>query len=253
MPFIPHTEQDQKEMLEYINVSEINTLFDEIPQELKHSGFETIPEGMNEMSLSQHAHDLAEQNQNALCFIGAGAYDHYCPAAVWDIASRGEFLTAYTPYQAEASQGTLQLLYEFQTMIAELTGLPVANASMYDGASALAEAALMAVRLRRAQSGKILVAGTLHPFYRDTLISILHNLDIQVLTLPFDSKLGITNLDDLQEYLQQNITALIIPQPNFFGCLELVDDLTNWAHEHNIISIACVNPIALAIMKPPGL
>lgn len=254
MPFIPHTEKDQKDMLECIGVSEIETLFDEIPTELIHTGFETVPEGMNEMSVLQLAQQLADRNQNDLCFIGAGAYDHHCPAAVWDIASRGEFLTAYTPYQAEASQGTLQLLYEFQTMIAELTGMAVANASMYDGASALAEAALMAVRIKRhSQQPRILVAGTLHPLFRDTLEAILNNQHIELITLPFDPKLGITPLSALEEYQEQDITALIIPQPNFFGCLEQVDELTNWAHKHHTISIACVNPISLALLKPPGL
>ncbi len=253
MPFIPHTEKDKKDMLECIGVPDIETLFDEIPTELIHTGFETVPKGMNEMEVLQLAQHLADRNQNDLCFIGAGAYDHHCPAAVWDIASRGEFLTAYTPYQAEASQGTLQLLYEFQTMIAELTGMAVANASMYDGASALAEAALMAVRIKRSPQPRILVAGTLHPLFRDTLEAILNNQHIELITLPFDPKLGITPLSALQEYQEQDITALIIPQPNFFGCLEQVDELTNWAHQHQTISIACVNPIALALLKPPGL
>lgn len=138
-------------------------------------------------------------------------------------------------------------------MIAELTGLPVANASMYDGASALAEAALMAVRIKRHAQPKVLVAGSLHPFYRDTLTTILSNQHIEVITLPFDQQLGTIALETCIPYQDQSISALIIPQPNFFGCLEQVDDLTNWAHQQKIISIACVNPIALAILKPPGL
>ena len=229
MPFIPHTEQDKHEMLNNIEVSNISALFDEIPKHLLHEGFSKIPSGLSEMALLALAQDYADHNQNAVCFVGAGAYDHHCPAAVWDIATRGEFLTAYTPYQAEASQGTLQLLYEFQTMIAELTGLPVANASMYDGASALAEAALMAVRLQRHTEPKILVASTLHPFYRDTLATILNNQNIEIITLDFDPKLGITPISACKTYENQNITALIIPQPNFFGCLEQVDELTDWA------------------------
>ncbi|NDH67633.1 MAG: aminomethyl-transferring glycine dehydrogenase subunit GcvPA [Gammaproteobacteria bacterium] len=252
MPFIPHTDQDKHEMLESIGAPNISALFDEIPAELIHQGLPKIPAGINEMTLLSLAQDYAERNKNDLCFIGAGAYDHHCPAAVWDIAMRGEFLTAYTPYQAEASQGTLQLLYEFQTMIAELTGLPVANASMYDGASALAEAALMAVRIQRHKQPKILVAGTLHPFYRDTLATILSNQHIELITLPFDSQLGLTAVTACEAYQDQKISALIIPQPNFFGCLEQVDELSDWAHHHQIISIACVNPTSLAILKPPG-
>src|SRR5580704_7087014 len=147
MPFIPHTAEDTKEMLESIGVNDIQALFDEIPAALQYAGFENIPVGINEMDMLKEAHYLANKNRNGICFIGAGCYEHHIPAAVWDIASRGEFLTAYTPYQAEASQGTLQLLYEYQTMICELTGMEVANASMYDGPTALAEAVLMAVRV----------------------------------------------------------------------------------------------------------
>lgn len=252
MPFIPHTEQDKQDMLTCIGAPDVDALFDEIPTDLFHKGFQHIPSGINEMALLAEAKQYADRNHNDVCFIGAGAYDHHCPAAVWDIAMRGEFLTSYTPYQAEASQGTLQLLYEFQTMIAELTGLPVANASMYDGASAVAEAALMAVRLKRHAHPKILVAGTLHPFYRDTLATILSNQHIEVITLPFDNQAGITPLSACDDYRDQNISALIIPQPNFFGCLEQVDALTDWAHQQQIISIACVNPTALALLKPPG-
>lgn len=252
MPFIPHTEQDRQDMLACIDAPDIQALFDEIPSTLRHQGYPSVPDGVNEMTLLNIAKQYADRNQNDLCFIGAGAYDHHCPAAVWDIAMRGEFLTAYTPYQAEASQGTLQLLYEFQTMIAELTGLPVANASMYDGASALAEAALMATRLQRHSQPKVLVAGSLHPFYRDTLTTILSNQHIEVITLPFDAHLGTTLVTACDAYRDHRITALIIPQPNFFGCLEQVDELTDWAHQHQVISIACVNPTSLAILKPPG-
>lgn len=252
MPFIPHTPTDVQAMLDTIGVDGINALFDEIPQALRFEKFTGIPSGMNEMALLQHAKHLAQDNHNAICFIGAGCYEHHIPAAVWDIASRGEFLTAYTPYQAEASQGTLQLLYEFQTMIAELTGMEVANASLYDGASALAEAVLMAVRLNPAKGNRVLVAGTLHPFYRETLETIICNQHIEVITLPYNANLGITDLSSLTSYNQESITALVIPQPNFFGCLEAVDDLTQWAHEQGVISIAAVNPMSLSLLKPPG-
>lgn len=253
MPYIPHTNRDTELMLNAIGASEIQDLFDEIPLSLRCGELTGIPQGSDEMTMLQTAQRLANQNQNSVCFIGAGAYEHHIPAAVWDIASRGEFLTAYTPYQAEASQGTLQLLYEFQTMIAELTGMDVANASLYDGATALAEAALMAVRINtQSKTNRILVAGTLHPFYRQTLETIVRNQHIEVLTLPFDITAGITPLDALATYQGEDVTALVIAQPNFFGCLELVDALTDWAHTNKAISIACVNPMSLGLLKSPG-
>jgi glycine dehydrogenase subunit 1 len=253
MPYIPHTREDTQEMLASIRADDTTSLFDEIPAALQHGRFKYIPEGMSEMEALKLAHDLAEKNCNDICFIGAGSYEHHIPAAVWDITSRGEFLTAYTPYQAEASQGTLQLLYEYQTMIAELTAMDIANASMYDGASALAEAVLMAVRINQhSKTSRILVAGALHPLYRETLETIVRNQHIEILTLPFDAKLGITALNALQAYQNEDITALVIPQPNFFGCLEPVDAMTDWAKANHTISIACVNPISLALLKPPG-
>jgi glycine dehydrogenase subunit 1 len=254
MPYIPHTSDDQRAMLERMNVRDIHTLFDEIPIEMQCGDLNNIPVGMNEMAMLQHAAHLANKNHNGTCFMGAGSYEHHIPAAVWDIASRGEFLTAYTPYQAEASQGTLQLLYEYQTMIAELTGMEVANASMYDGATALAEAVLMAVRIHRHKtSHRILVAGTIHPFYRETLETMVLNQHIEIVTLPFDLSEGITPIHALEAYHGEEITALVIAQPNFFGCLEHVDAMSDWAHVNQAICIACVNPVSLAILKPPGL
>lgn len=253
MPFIPHTEDDVKHMLESMDVPSVRALFDEIPASLTFEGFQHIPEGMSEMSMLKAAKKLATQNNTGLCFLGAGSYDHHIPSAVWNIASRGEFLTAYTPYQAEASQGTLQLLYEFQTLIAELTGMEVANASLYDGASALSEAVLMAVRLtRREQTHRILVPDSLHPHYRETLKTILSNQQIELISIPFDKETGVTLLSALEAYRKDTITALIIPQPNFFGCLEAVDALSDFAHEAGMLSIACVNPVSLGLLKPPS-
>lgn len=254
MPYIPHTAEDTESMLASINVPDLNALFDEIPASLMHCELKNIPEGLSEMAMLKHANALAHKNQNGICFIGAGSYEHHIPAAVWDIASRGEFLTSYTPYQAEASQGTLQLLYEYQTMIAELTGMDVANASMYDGATALAEAVLMAVRINKhSKTSRVLVAGTIHPFYRETLDTIARNQHIEILTLPYDATQGVTSIDALTQFTNSDITALVIAQPNFFGALEQVDALTDWAHANKTISIACVNPISLALLKPPGL
>ncbi len=254
MPYIPHTTKDTKDMLQTIGVAQTQALFDEIPASLQYAGFQEIPAGINEMDMLKEAQNFANKNRNGLCFLGAGCYEHHIPAAVWDIAARGEFLTAYTPYQAEASQGTLQLLYEFQTMICELTGMEVANASMYDGATALAEAALMAVRVNKhSKTNRILIAGTIHPFYLETINTILSNQHIEVITLPFDEQQGITALSALEVYTGEDITALIIAQPNFFGCLERVDQLSDWAAKNKTISVACVNPISLALLKPPGL
>ncbi|MDP1603502.1 MAG: aminomethyl-transferring glycine dehydrogenase subunit GcvPA [Legionella sp.] len=253
MPYIPHTDTDIQAMLDSIGATNTNDLFDEIPEPLRYSGFKNIPAGLSEMAMLQHAEQLARTNQNDACFIGAGSYDHHIPAAVWDITSRGEFLTAYTPYQAEASQGTLQLLYEFQTMIAELTGMDVANSSLYDGATALAEAVLMAVRINKhSKTNRVLVAGTLHPFYRETVETIARNQHIEIITLPFNAGEGITDLGAVEKYAAEDITALVMVQPNFFGCLEQVDALSDWAYANKIIRIACVNPISLALLKPPG-
>jgi glycine dehydrogenase subunit 1 len=253
MPYIPHTKDDVNAMLDTIGERSVEALFDEIPATLRINGFTDIPAGSSAMTMLQDAHDLADNNHNGICFMGAGSYEHHIPAAVWDIASRGEFLTSYTPYQAEASQGTLQLLYEFQTMIAELTGMDVANASLYDGATALAEAVLMAVRINKhSRSNRILVPGTLHPLYRETIETIARNQHIELICLPFDAKEGITALNSLDSYRGEDITALIIAQPNFFGCFEPIDALTDFAAVNNMVSIACVNPMSLALLKPPG-
>ncbi len=254
MPYIPHTDEEKNAMLESINAPNIEALFDEIPSSLQYAGFKDIPLGIGEMAMLKQAQQLADKNKNGICFMGAGSYEHHIPAAVWDITSRGEFLTAYTPYQAEASQGTLQLLYEYQTMITELTGMDVANASMYDGATALAEAVLMAVRVNRhSKTNRILVAGTIHPLYRETLETIVCNQHIEVITLPFDLNLGITPIHALEQYRGEDITALVVAQPNFFGGLEQVDAMSDWAHANQTISIACVNPVSLGLLKPPGL
>lgn len=253
MPFIPHTEDDIKTMLTSIGANTIEDLFVEIPAELKLKTPLKIPSGLTEMEATRLLKQRAQQNNNGLNFIGAGAYEHHIPAAVWDIVSRGEFMTAYTPYQAEASQGTLQLIYEYQTMIANLTGMNVSNASLYDGASALAEAILMAVRVKKSKtSPRILMPLTVHPAYREVVKTILSTQQIEIIDLPYDQKTGHVSVDSLQVYNQQDITALVIPQPNFFGVLEDVDKLTNWAKQNNILVIAVVNPTAMALLKEPG-
>lgn len=253
MPYIPHTPKDTQTMLESLGLNNLDELFDEIPSELRNDDFTQIPDGIDEMHLNYLVEQKAAKTDNLLNFIGAGSYQHHIPAAVWDITSRGEFLTAYTPYQAEASQGTLQLLYEYQTMMSELTGMDVSNASLYDGASALAEAVLMAVRSnRKSKSKRILIASTVHPYYRATTKTIVSNQAIELINLPFCSKAGITPLDALKPYQDEDITAIVIAQPNFFGNLESVDAITDWAKRKNCLTIGCVNPISLGLLKPPG-
>ena len=253
MAFIPHTEADVKEMLGAIGVSGIEQLFDEIPANLRVKSLAGVPDALNEMEIGRLMSERAKADGRPLCFIGAGAYEHHIPAAVWAITTRGEFYSAYTPYQAEASQGTLQLLYEYQTMIASLTGLAVSNASLYDGASALAEASLMAVRAnRKSRSQRILVPTTVHPHYRKVAITSAANQGLRFEEVPFVPGRGVVSLDALAQYEGEDITALIIQQPNFFGALEDVDALTHWARQRNILVIAVTNPTSLALLKPPG-
>jgi len=253
MPFIPHTEADVKEMLAAIGANSIDALFGEIPPELRCQGLTQVPEGLSEMAVSQLMRGRAAEDRMALNFIGAGAYEHHIPAAVWEITTRGEFYSAYTPYQAEASQGTLTVLYQYQTMMTELTGMDVSNASMYDGASALAEALLMAVRCNSVNtSGKVLVPKSLHPYYGEVVNSITHAQGIRQAAVDYDARTGQTSLAALKAYEGVKPTAVVIAQPNFFGVLEDVDALTDWAHAQGALVVAVVNPTSLALLKPPS-
>lgn len=252
MPYIPHTQEDITAMLATIGVGSIDDLFDEIPDHLRCGNLEKISPALTEMEIGQLMRQRAAQDGGAICFIGAGAYEHYIPAAVWEITTRGEFYSAYTPYQAEASQGTLQLLYEFQTMMANLTGMEAANASLYDGASALAEAVLMAVRLSKSQSKCILIPTTVHPIYRRVVHTIVNNQGINLIELPYDLERGTIDNKTLANYAKTEAAALVIQQPNFFGHLETVDELTEWAHEQGMLVIGVVNPLTLAVLSPPG-
>ncbi len=248
MPFIPHTDEDIRAMCAVIGVSTIERLFDEIPQSLKSDGLAGIPAGMNEMQVTRLMHERASQDPPMLNFIGAGAYEHHIPAAVWQIATRGEFYSAYTPYQAEASQGTLQLLYEYQSMIASLAGLDATNASLYDGASALAEAVLMAVRLHKS-ARRVLIPASVNPAYRRVVASIVSNQRIELVEVPYSATDGRVSIETLESLGEADFAALVIAQPNFFGVLETVDVLTDWAHARGALTIACVNPTALALLK----
>ena len=239
-------------MLDAIGVNSIDQLFDEIPAALRKETLDQVPTRMSEMEVSRLMHARARLDQTSLCFLGAGAYEHHIPAAVWEITTRGEYYTAYTPYQAEASQGTLQLLYEFQSMLTQLTGMDVSNASLYEGASALAEAVLMAVRgNRKSKSKRILMPRSVNPVYRKVVNSIVSNQEIVCEEVVIDAEGGYVNPDSLPKD-PGDFTALVIPQPNFFGVLEEVDALTNWAHQHGALVIAVVNPTSLAVLAPPG-
>jgi len=252
MPFIPHTEADISEMLKAIGLNDIKQLFDEIPSSLKLADLSSEPLGLNEMEMSRLMIARAPEFKPQGDFIGAGAYEHFIPAAVWQIVSRGEFYTAYTPYQAEASQGSLQVIYEYQTMMAELMAMDVSNASLYDGSTALAEAILMAIRLKNEKLKKVLLPKTVNPRYRRVVKTVLSQLDIEIIELNYDVKTGTTDLVQLSQYEDNTIAALVIPQPNFFGCLEPVDQLTAWAQKNKVLTIALVNPTAMALLKAPG-
>lgn len=253
MPFIPHTENEVREMLDAIGVDSIEALFDEIPADLRIHDLPGVPDSLSEMAITRLMHQRATRDGHASCFIGAGAYEHHIPAAVWEITTRGEYYSAYTPYQAEASQGTLQLIYEYQSMMAELTAMDVSNASLYDGATALAEACLMAVRAnRKSKSRRIIMPGALHPLYREVTEAIAGSQDLVFEGVPYCGESGTTMVEGLNRFDGEDVTAVVIPQPNFFGALEDVDALTDWAHANGALVIAVVNPTSLALIEPPG-
>lgn len=253
MPFIPHTQDDVRAMLTAIGVDDVESLFDEIAPGLRSDPLEGVPSGMSEMEITGLMEARAASEGRPHTFIGAGAYPHHIPQAIWQLTTRGEYYSAYTPYQAEASQGTLQVTYEFQSMLAELMGMDIANASLYDGASALAEAVLMAVRAnRRAKARRVLVPRTVHPHYREVAQAIVRNQGIELVELDFDAHTGVTPAEAIDAAAAGGVAAVAVPQPNFFGRLEDVDALTRRAHELGALVIAVANPTALALLRPPG-
>ena len=247
MPYIPHDAAETAAMLAAVGVERLDQLFDEIPPVLQVQDM-ALPEGLSEMALQRELEGRALANAPLRCFAGGGAYAHHIPAIVWEIAGRGEFYSAYTPYQAEASQGTLQIIYEYQSFITRLTGLEVSNASLYDGASGLAEACLMALRIQGGDKS-ILVPENLLPGWRRVLDSVLGLQNIRLVSVPYDRATGTLILPaDAGD-----AAALIISQSNALGLLEPVDALTDWAHAHGLLAIAVVNPLALALLKAPGV
>ena len=244
VPYVPHTDQDRQKMLAACGLTSVEELFADIPEAVRLHRELDLPAPLSEIELVAHLEALAAKNAAVTCFLGGGYYDHFVPAVVEAVTGRSEFYTAYTPYQPEISQGTLTAIYEFQTMIAELTGLDVANASMYDGASALAEAAVMAVR--KTGRGLVVVAGSVHPEYRRVLATYLTPRGVEVEELPWRD--GVTVIDDPG----QATAALIVQQPNFFGCLEDMEAMERAAHAAGALLVVCADPVSLALLKPPG-
>lgn len=253
MPFIPHTDEDVREMLDAIGVPDIGTLFDEIPPDLRRRDDFHLPSALSEMEAGRLMRERAMLNPPLINFAGAGAYEHHIPAAVWEIAGRGEFYSAYTPYQAEASQGTLQVIYEFQSMMCGLTGMDVSNASMYDGASALAEAVLMAVRARRgSESRRVLMPLTVHPVYRAAVRTLCAPQGIEIVDVPYCTGSGNVVPESLTRFENEDIAAIVVPQTNYFGVIEEFDALTCRVERQGALVIALVNPVASALLEPPG-
>jgi glycine dehydrogenase subunit 1 len=251
MAYIANTPDDVRVMLDAVGLDSLDQLFDMVPPEYRLDRGLCIPPALTEMELTREVGDLLARDEGAdrrVCFLGGGAYDHFIPAVVDALASRGEFYTAYTPYQAEASQGTLQAVFEYQTLVAQLTGMDVSNASLYDGGSAVAEAAMMAVATSR-RSGRIVVAGTVHPEYRRILRTYLEHLEPEVVEAP--AKNGVVDVDALVAAITDDTAAVVIQQPNFFGVLEDVEQLAAAAHARGAAAIVSVDPISLGVLKRP--
>ncbi|MEI6209383.1 MAG: aminomethyl-transferring glycine dehydrogenase subunit GcvPA [Desulfuromonadales bacterium] len=246
--YCPHTSREISEMLSVIGVTAVDDLFAAIPAELRAKTF-NIPSGMSEFEAFDRMKAIAGENSSdMLNFIGGGFYDHIIPAAVDHLSGRSEFYTAYTPYQPECSQGTLQALFEYQTAICRLTGLDVSNASLYDGGTACAEAAMMALRITG--RNRIIVDGCVNPFSRQVLKTYLFNLDVEVFEIiPLD---GLLNRDELSILLDDRVAAVLVQNPNFFGCVDDFTELSGQVHAEGALLITSVYPISLGILKSPG-
>ena len=251
MSYIPNTDADRAAMLDAVGVATMDDLFSPIPEALRFAGELNIPARMDQMTLMRHAERLAGQNKDAAnfpCFLGAGLYDHYVPPTVGAIIGRAEFYTSYTPYQPELSQGVLQSIFEFQTLLCTLLGMDVANASMYDGATALAEAAIMAAELTgRTQ---LIVLDSVHPAHRDVLETYVRPMSLTVDVVP--SANGAGDFAALQDVLTQETAAVLVQHPNFFGSLEDMRALSDAAHAQGALLVASVDPVALGLLAPPG-
>jgi glycine dehydrogenase subunit 1 len=252
MTYILNTEADRKAMLEKIGAASVQDLFKPIPDALQLNRPLQVPPSLSEMALQQHMTKLAGKNASAdqaVCFLGGGSYDHFIPAVVDAVASRSEYYTAYTPYQAEASQGSLQAFFEYQTLICEVTGLDVSNASLYEGGSAVAESVLMAISIDP-ERRKVLIAESVHPEYRQTLATYLANLDKDIVTVPAPG--GFVDPDVLKKQMDQQTLCVILQHPNFFGHLEEVDAVAKLCKDNGALFVVSFDPISLGLLKRPG-
>lgn len=250
-PYLPQTEDNLKEMLETIGVASIDDLFEDVPEKYRFPEL-NLPEGVSELEILDELYTMAQKNSTTGCFanfLGAGAYNHFVPSVVPYLAGRGEFITAYTPYQPEVSQGTLQAIFEYQSMIAELTGMEAVNASHYDGATSMAEAAIMAYNVARGKRKKVIISPKIHPQYRQVLRSYLPGDQLEITG---DENLN-ASLDDLKDILDENTACLIVQNPDFFGQLQDVEGLAEAVHGVKALLVVVTNPIhSLGLMKPPG-
>ncbi|SMB81919.1 glycine dehydrogenase (decarboxylating) alpha subunit [Desulfonispora thiosulfatigenes DSM 11270] len=249
-PYIPNTPKDIEEMLSEMKVKNIEDLFSDIPENIKIEKL-NLEKAKSELEVTRYITDLARKNRNLTeltNFLGAGAYDRYIPSVVKHLASRSEFYTAYTPYQPEISQGTLQVIFEYQSMMCELTGMDVANASLYDGATACVEAAFMASSVTK--RNKVLVSETVHPETRKVLKTYLRFKDIEMVEL--ECKNGSTDLEEIENNLDKDTAAVILQNPNFFGIVENHQDIIAKIKAHKSLFILSTDPISLALLKSPG-
>jgi glycine dehydrogenase subunit 1 len=252
LSYVLNTPDQQRAMLEKIGADSVAELFRSIPKEFQLQRPLNVAPALTEIELTGHLQKLARRNQGpdkAVCFLGGGSYDHFIPAVVDAVAGRSEFYTAYTPYQAEASQGSLQAFFEYQTLICQLTGMEVANASLYDGGSAVAEAVLMALTVTQ-RFGQVLVAESVHPEYRRTLATYMANLDARIVTLPTPN--GSLDPNDLNRAIDDQTACVVVQHPNFFGCLEEAEALAGIAQARGALFIVSFDPISLGLLKPPG-
>jgi glycine dehydrogenase subunit 1 len=249
--YLPMTEADQKAMLDTIGVPSVQDLFSDIPERVQFKGEYKIKEAKSESALMKELTRLAAKNADLkayAAFLGAGVYDHYMPVIVDHVLSRSEFYTAYTPYQPEISQGELQAIFEFQTMICELTGMDVANSSMYDGGTALAEAAMLSTGQTRRK--KVLVSSAVHPESKEVVKTYAKGQYIEVLEIP--QKDGVTDLEALKDLMDDDIAAVIVQYPNFFGRIEPLKELEEIIHDQKAMFVVSSNPLALGALTPPG-
>ena len=251
MNYVPHSETDRAEMLKAIGVGSVEELFSDVPASVRLARPLNLPGALSELELVAALKDLAARNADLdqyTSFLGAGAYEHFVPSLIDHMLLRSEFYTAYTPYQPEISQGTLQAIFEYQTLICELTGMDVANASMYDGATAIAESAIMACEQTRRK--QVLVAVNVHPDYRAVLKSYMHGHLVEVKEIPFTD--GVVDNDALKGMISNQTACVIVQNPNFFGLIEKGAELAEIAHQNGALFVVCADPVSLGILKAPG-